>query len=86
MTLFIFQLLGEYVAEILKIIEPHLNENNQNKWSNFILENCQYFQTTQSRIVSYWNEYYRSSYPDFKNYIGHQILTKFKKYEESRFK
>ncbi|MDR0235598.1 hypothetical protein [Acinetobacter sp.] len=86
MTPFIFQLLGEYVAEILKIIEPHLNENNQNKWSDFILENPQYFQITQSRIISYWNEYYRSSYPDFKNYIGHQILTKLKKYEESRFK
>lgn len=69
MTPSIFHLIGECGGEILKIIEPHLNKDNQNKWSDFILENCQYFQTTQSRIVCYWNEYYWSSYPDFKTIL-----------------
>jgi hypothetical protein len=79
---FIFQLLGEYVVEILKVIEPNINKNNQEIWRDFMLENPQYIQTTQRRMVSYWNEYYRSNHPDFKGYIGHQILNKLKNFQQ----
>lgn len=76
---FIFQLLGEYVQEILKVITPFINKENQDLFIQFILENPQYFQTTEKRIVSYWNEYYRDRYTKFEDYIGAEILHKLKK-------
>ncbi len=80
---FIFQLLGEYVQEILKIIEPHINKKNHILFEQFILENPKYFQTTESRIISYWNEYYRHTQNKyFKDYIGSKIIVKLKKLRE----
>ena len=75
---YLFQLMGEYVVEILEIIEPHLNQSNQKLQIQFISENPRYFRTIESRIVSYWNEYYRLQYPDFKDYVGYKILFKLK--------
>lgn len=75
---YIFQLAGEYVAEILQCIEPVINTDRQNQFAEFILENPRYFRTIESRIISYWNEYYRKQYPDFNDYIGAKILKKFK--------
>ena len=76
---YVFQLLGEYVQEILKTIEPYINENNHILFAQFILENPKYFQITESRIISYWNEYYRHTQNKyFKDYIGAKILTKLK--------
>lgn len=73
---YVFQLLGEYVQEILHSIEPFINIENQAHFAEFILENPKYFRTTESRIVSYWNEYYRGKYPNFNDYIGAKILEK----------
>ena len=77
---FIFQLLGEYVQEILEAIEPILDANNQGLFAAFMLQNPKYDQTTQSRIVSYWNEYYRIKYPNFNDFIGYKILNKLKSF------
>lgn len=74
---FIFQLLGEYVIEILYDIDEHLNERTINNYVKFIRENERYWQQTESRMISYWNEYYR--YPNFKrlnDYIGKRIFDK----------
>ena len=72
-------MLGEYVQEILKVITAFINKENQDLFIQFILENPQYFQTTEKRIVSYWNEYYRDRYTKFEDYIGAEILHKLKK-------
>ncbi|MFP6818633.1 MAG: hypothetical protein VCA15_05095, partial [Acinetobacter sp.] len=77
---FIFQLLGEYVQEILEAIEPILDANNQGLFAAFMLQNPKYDQTTQSRIVSYWNEYYRIKYLNFNDFIGYKILNKLKSF------
>ena len=41
---FIFQLLGEYVQEILEAIEPILDANNQELFAAFMLQNPKYDQ------------------------------------------
>jgi hypothetical protein len=83
-----FQLLGEYVMEILEVLDKHINEKTIGAYTKFINENSKYWQQTESRMISYWNEYYRLPlYPDYnppkyetrKEYIGQQIVDRLKK-------
>ena len=76
---FMFQLLGEYVFEILVVLEKHISEKNIEDYIRFKLENPQYFQQTESRMISYWNEYYRQpQFPKLKDYIGKKLIDKIK--------
>lgn len=77
-TPFVIQILGEYVVEILEVLEKQLNEKTIVNFQTFKNENPILFQKTEKRIVSYWNEYYRNRYPKLKNYIGMKILAKIK--------
>lgn len=73
------QLLGEYVYEILEVLDKHINEQNLGLYVKFTQENPRYWQQTESRMISYWNEYYRSRFPDLKKYIGLVIVKRIKK-------
>ncbi|MDP8171593.1 hypothetical protein QJU96_09895 [Pasteurella skyensis] len=75
---FVIQLLGEYVIELFPIIENKINKNNFFLFKKFIAENEFYFYQTECRIASYWNEYYRRTYPKLKEYIGYKIKEKLK--------
>jgi hypothetical protein len=85
---FVFQLLGEYVMEILEVLEKHINTATIDNYTKFITENPKYWIQTESRMISYWNEYYRRPmYPSYlppkyatrKEYIGQQIVDRLKK-------
>jgi hypothetical protein len=85
---FVFQLLGEYVMEILEVLEKHINPLTIDNYVKFISENQKYWAQTESRMISYWNEYYRRPmYPSYlppkyatrKEYIGQQIVDRIKK-------
>jgi hypothetical protein len=72
---FTFQLLGDYVLEILQVLDHHMNSKNIPHYKNFILENEVNYQQTESRMISYWNEYYRRSrFTYLKNYPGRKIF------------
>jgi hypothetical protein len=71
---FVAQLLGEYVYELLPIIESKMNENTLTFYVAFRAENPKYWQQTESRMISYWNEYYRYKFPKLKEYLGYKII------------
>lgn len=73
---FIIQLLGEYVVEILYVLDQNIKDEDIKFYKNFILQNEKYWQKTKSRLISYWNEYYRSQYPILKEYVGFKIIQK----------
>ena len=82
------QLLGEYVMEILEVLDKHINDKTIDNYIHFINENKKYWQQTESRMISYWNEYYRRPmYPNYlppkyatkREYIGQQIVDRLKK-------
>ena len=75
---FIFQLLGEYVIELLEEVDKHIIEKNKNEYCHFILENKKYWEKTKSRVISYWNAYYRNN--QLKEYIGMQIVKRLETY------
>lgn len=77
---FVFPLLGEYVLEVLVVLDRHINNQTVDDYIKFINENKKYWQQTESRMISYWNEYYRR--PEFRklnDYIGKKIVDRLKK-------
>ena len=68
------QLLGEYVLEILKILDKHITDSNLSLYQEFAEENPKYWQKTESRMVSYWDAYYRYKSPNLKEYIGYELV------------
>lgn len=76
-TPFTFQLLGEYVIEILYDLDRYINGQVLENYRRFIIENPRYWEKTQSRVVSYWDVYYRrSGHHNFNQYIGKKILNR----------
>jgi hypothetical protein len=65
--------------EILEVLNRHINASTIDNYIKFIKENKKYWQKTESRMISYWNEYYRrSKFPKLKDYIGKQIVDRLK--------
>ena len=77
-TPFTFQLLGEYVFEILQALDNQLDDLQLENYKRYAVENPKYWQQTESRMISYWNEYYRFKSPIIKNYIGRLIFDQIK--------
>ncbi len=72
-----FQLLGEYVEEILNDMDGFIDESNIHLFRRFLVENRAYSLLTKSRIVSYWNEYYRvGENRNLNDYIGRSIFNR----------
>ncbi len=76
---FIIQLVGEYIYELLPIIDKKINEKTLDFYTEFRNENPKYWQQTESRMISYWNEYYRYKFPKLKEYLGFEIINRIKK-------
>jgi len=79
-TPYIFQLIGEYIYELLPIIDKKINDKNLNYYIKLKNDNPRYWQQTKSRMISYWNVYYRDKYPKLEEYLGVKIINRIKKH------
>jgi len=70
---FVLQLAGEYVIEILQLLASHTHTLSRDEYSRFCAHNPRFIERTTSRIISYWDCYYRRQYPRFEDYPGFQI-------------
>ena len=65
----------EYVLEIVNDLNTFIDETNIHLFRRFISENSSYASLTKSRMISYWNEYYRfGENKDLTDYIGSRIF------------
>ncbi|KAA0995963.1 hypothetical protein FQ192_07960 [Pseudomonas sp. ANT_J12] len=80
---FVVQLMGEYVIEILETVEAHLPTLDPELYGRFIRDNQAYFQTTQARMISYWDCYYRGRHPSQSDYAGFRLFSKFREFRNS---
>lgn len=71
---FIVKLSDEYVIEILQIIYDNLKNRSNDDIKQFCLENKKAIARSYSRMISYWNEYYRDKEPNFQEYIGRKLF------------
>lgn len=66
---FIVPLVGEYVVEILRVIEANLPQVDTGAFADFARANPDFLAVTAKRVRSYWDCYYRSipqeKYPGF---------------------
>lgn len=75
---FVVQLCGEYVSEILDVIEQHLPTMHPPAYGEFFRENPRFFQQTESRMASYWDSYYRWVYKRKADYVGFKLFKQFR--------
>jgi hypothetical protein len=81
---YIFQLLGEYVMEILEVADKHINDKTIENYLKFFNENPKYRHQTESRMISYWDVYYRrTKFKRLNDYIGQQLFNRIKKSERT---
>lgn len=73
-TPYLMLMVGEYVEEIVQVIYDHRSLLNADFVKTFVGENQRFYQTVQSRVVSYWDCYYRRKYPMKDQYVGFQVL------------
>lgn len=80
---FVVQLMGEYVIQILETVEAHPPTLDPALYGRFIRDNQAYFQTTEARMISYWDCYYRHLYKHPSGYSGFRVFTKLRELSES---
>ena len=82
---FVIQLVGEYVIEILHVIDNNLSSFNTPAFEQFVRSNPEFISLTEQRVMSYWNEYYR--HPPWNDrrafykkdeYVGFRLMSFFK--------
>ena len=71
---FIAKLFADYVIEIVKVLHSELPDVTRDKLRDFFCANPLYQMCIESRIASYWDLFYRNTYPNFKKYIGYQLF------------
>lgn len=79
---FVVQLTGEYVIQILEIVEAHLPSLDPALYGRFIRDNQAYFKTTHARMISYWDCYYRQLYKHPSDYVGFRVFAKTREFYE----
>lgn len=71
---YIVKLCDEYVIEILDTIYFNLKRMDNKSIKDFCFENIQAFCVSHSRMISYWNEYYRYKHYDINQYVGEKLF------------
>lgn len=72
-TPFIAQLLGEYVIEILSVIQANLSSILLDNLIQLKKDNPEFFNLTEKRVQSYWNCFFKGSI-EKSDYVGFQLL------------
>lgn len=81
---FILQLIGEYVIEILEVIYQNLDQNNIQSLKELIEENPVFWNKTMSRVITYWDCYYRGVYKYKQDYVGYKIIKLLQKSKQTK--
>ena len=71
---YIIKLADSYVIEILYDLYSHFSSKDCKDLKKFCSINKEYMLKANSRMVSYWNEYYRNENLDINNYVGKKLF------------
>ncbi len=70
---YILKICDEYIAEILNIIYAHLCLNNADNLDYLCKINFDNIRLGFTRMVSYWNAYYRQKHCKLNEYVGYKL-------------
>ena len=71
---YILRLSSEYVVEIVECIYKNLITRDNTKFNLFCRNNPRMLKRAYTRMVSYWNEFYRDDYSNFDDYVGTKLF------------
>ena len=80
--LYLIELTGEYIYEILERIEQVLHIWSEAEMKTFVQANNRYLERIERRIISYWDVYHRTIYPVLWDpaYVGFRIARFYRTY------
>ena len=70
---YILKLSAEYVVEIIDDIYRGLRTRDNTQFRAFCANNPYMFRRSYTRMVSYWNEFYRQECHRFHDYVGYRL-------------
>ncbi|MCX2863918.1 hypothetical protein OOZ63_18995 [Paucibacter sp. PLA-PC-4] len=71
---FVLAPLGEYVIEIIELIESALPSLDASGCAEFVRANPAFMATLRRRVISYWDCYFRRAYPMICQYPAYRAL------------
>lgn len=71
---FLLQLVGEYVLEIIELIDRHISDLDISVCKRFANENKKFVALTRARAISYWDCYYRRQNWKIRNYTAFRVM------------
>ena len=82
---YVIQLLGEYVLEIIQLLEDGIVASHEEPYAEFLCDNSEFWQLTRQRVISYWDCYYRrSDFPDRAEYPGSRVVERLEAWRARR--
>jgi len=72
---YVIKICDEYVKEILEAVYESLRNKSCESFKALCRINFDQFKKGHSRMISYWNEYYRYDCYRFKDYIGKKLYS-----------
>ncbi len=72
---YLLKISDEYVVEVLQMIYDKWDTSKTETMKIFCKNNLQSFLYSHARMVSYWNEFYRSKWFCYKDYVGRKLFT-----------
>jgi len=76
---FVVRLAGEYVAQIVALIEERLPSLDAVRYGKFLRENPGFLATTERRVVSYWYAYQHAGYRQRGAEPGSRVVAAFRR-------
>lgn len=73
-TPFVVQLLGEYVLEIVQLIDSRRDVLDRTQYRQLVIENAAFLRLTKQRAVSYWNCYHWRQFRRKEDYPGFRLI------------
>ncbi len=70
---YIIKICDEYVIEILQTVYDALSKTDCAKYRQICALNLDYIKRAHTRMISYWNEFYRWDCYRYENYIGKKL-------------
>lgn len=70
---YVIKICDEYVIEILRIVYKSLSQRDCTAYKRICALNFDYIKLGHSRMISYWNEYYRWDCYQYSDYVGKKL-------------
>lgn len=74
---YVFKVCDEYVIEILECVYSKIPTQNISKIKLWCVKNPQLFLRGRDRMISYWNEYYKTKNSKYTDYVGYKLFEQY---------